>query len=65
MLALAILMGVIYWAINSDDKKTPKKSSLTKPGTSKVNVLRGSSSGYDPERQIHWTREDTMEICEL
>ncbi len=58
MLALAIFIGVILLCTPSDNKKSQKKESHNKK-------LQGSSSGYDSNRQVHWTREDTMEIREL
>lgn len=63
MIALAIFIGVIIWATNSNNKKLPNSNSESRKSPDKI--YQGSSSGYDPKRQVHWTRKDTLEFREL
>lgn len=50
MIELLILAGVVWYAaLKPESKNTNTKSST------------GYSSGYDPERKVHWERTDRIE----
>ena len=65
MIAIAILIGVIFMVSNSQNKKSPEKKPDTGIEKPALKTFQGFSSGYDPIRQVHWTREDTMEFREF